>query len=252
MHSGCIHDALRSNQGPISVKSVCNQCAITATRGSFASSSRRSNQGAITVQSPSRVDPLRAHRGDPCRGCLPQSGSRRGSRSSAFAPRWRREHGIPVGKWRRRRGEHFRAALATRAWHVWSTGVMPDDEAHEWQSSTIKGNQGRSHLEHGGDARAAGDEADCVEELLLPRGRVRERRERVGIHTAIHSALRLQDVRVEDVPNVGGRQPGTISMQSGRPSACKEGEAARDHPWPSVAIRGHQRPIWARTGQTVP
>ena len=89
---------------------------------------------------------------------------------------------------------------------TWSTGVMPEPPA-------MKGNQGRSHLEHGGDARAAGDEADCVEELLLPRGRVRERRERVGIHTAIHSALRLQDVRVEDVPDVGGRQPGTISMQ---------------------------------------
>jgi hypothetical protein len=163
MHSGCIHDALRSNQCEISLKSVCNHGAITVTRGSLASSSRRSNQVAITVQSPSRVGPLRAHRGDLCRGCLPQSGSRRGSRSSAFAPRWRREHGIPVGKWRRRRGEHFRAALATRARHVWSMGVMPDDEAHEWQSSTIKGNQGRSHLEHGGDARAAGDEGQSRE-----------------------------------------------------------------------------------------
>ena len=42
------------------------------------------------------------------------------------------------------------------------------------------------------------------------------------------------------------------------PSACNEGghqharrEAARDHPWPSVAIRGHQRPIWTRTGRTI-
>jgi hypothetical protein len=70
-------------------------------------------------------------------------------------------------------------------------------------------------------------------------------------HARREAARGHQHARREAISMQGGRQPGAISMQGGRPSACKEGEAARDHPWPSVAIRGHQRPIWTRTGRTI-
>ena len=96
MHSACAQSA-------ISMKSACthrhtwilcelieeiqsgsNQHALTVTRGSFASSSRRSLQRmSSTVRLAKRIE---------------------------------------IFIWR--------AVLATRAWHVWSTGVMPDDEAH--------------------------------------------------------------------------------------------------------------------------